>query len=72
MKREVIWLMMNFEKNGRFIELQKSIYICRLFANNMGSFSFNVGRSTLIFADNVVSKTGCLQFLVIMFAGRYN
>ena len=48
------------------------IDVCRLFANNVGSFSFNSGRRGRIFANNSGRKCGCLQVLWVMFAGRYN
>jgi hypothetical protein len=46
-------------------------HVCRLFANNVGSFSFNSGRRGRIFANNSGRKNGCLQVLRFMFAGRY-
>ena len=45
--------------------------VCRLFANNVGSFAINSGRSGRIFANNSGRKCGCLQVLRFMFAGRY-
>jgi hypothetical protein len=45
--------------------------VCRLFANNPGSLALNPGLGYRIFANNSGRKYGCLQFLWIMFAGRY-
>lgn len=41
-----------------------------LFADNLGSFANNVGRSAFLFANNVVSKLRCLWVEVPMFAGH--
>jgi len=35
--------------------------VCRLFANNSGSFAINAGRRDRIFAVNPGRKSGCLQ-----------
>jgi hypothetical protein len=45
--------------------------VCRLFAKNVGSFAINSGRRGRIFSNNSGRKSGCLQVLRIMFAGRY-
>jgi len=45
--------------------------VIRPFSNNVGPFSFNVGRRGPIFSANVVPKTGCNRALRFMLSGRY-
>ena len=41
------------------------------FANNVGLFADNVGRSGSLLANNVGRKSSCLWAEASMFAGRY-